>query len=262
VLTSSFFVFWGPVAVVQVPTISFVSDVRGPAWALTLLIIGGFVPSLAALVLALTLEGKTGAGQLLRRSVQFNLGGRWYLAIFAVVLCGTTGQIALNRLLGNDFDFRMFLAQLPSFFPLIVLGPISEELGWRGYLLTKLQRHRSPLAASVLVGVVWALWHLPLFFMNGTSQNELNLPFAGFFFGLIMISIIMIWLHNGTNGSIWTAILFHWLFTYAMQVTSSGVTRSVPYNWLEYSPYVVIAGLVVLVASRVGPRLSFRKASA
>jgi CAAX protease family protein len=92
-----------------------------------------------------------------------------------------------------------------------------------------------------------ALWHLPLFHLVGTSQYELKIPFLGFAFGIVGISILFTWLHNNTNGSIWTAIFFHWIFTYSAQVVSSGVVRSPQYNWLEYAPYYIAAIVIVLI---------------
>jgi len=243
----SYIVFWGPIAVFKVPTISFVSNVRGPIWAIILFIIGGFVPSLVAIILTRIRQGTEGLKSLLKRCFQFRLGLGWYLAIIIVVLLGSAGQLIIHSLLGNSFDFSLYLAQLSSFIPLIIIGPISEELGWRGYLLSKLQLKWNALVSSVLIGIVWAFWHLPLFFLIGTSQHELHLPFMGFLVGTIAVSIIFSWINNNTNNSIWAAILLHWLYTYAAQVNSTGVTRSPEYNWLEYLPYVLIAIVVVVI---------------
>ena len=246
-LGCSFLLFWGPLAVFKIPTISFVADKRGPAWAIVLFVINGFVPSLTALILSRLREGKAGLRSLLRRFLLFNLGLRWYLAIAAVVLLGTAGQIAINSILGHGFEWRLFVQQLPTFLPLIILGPISEEFGWRGYLLAKFQQRFGALSSALVVGVIWALWHLPLFYMVGDLHYELQLPFAGFFVGTISISVVMTWLNNNTSASIWTAVLTHWLYTYSVQVVSSGITRSPLYSWLEYFPYLIIAILVVAV---------------
>ena len=243
----SFFVFWGPLALLQIPAISFVSGETGPLWAVILFMLGGFVPSLVALFLTWQREGKPGLKRLGRRIVQFNIGWRWYLAVFAIVICSTAGQLLIIRLLGQQFDFSLFIAQLGSFLPLLIIGPLSEEIGWRGYALDRLQPRWSPIASAMIVGVCWAFWHLPLFFIVGTSQNVLQLPFLGFLCGLIAISILFAWLQNHTGGSIWTAIFFHWLYTYSAQVVASGVNRSVTYNLLEYLPYVILAVVVVLI---------------
>jgi uncharacterized protein len=130
---------------------------------------------------------------------------------------------------------------------LLFLGPLSEELGWRGYAQTRLQTRWNPLATGLVVGVAWAFWHLPLFLWPGTSQHELKIPFIGFSCGVIAISVLMAWLHNHTNGMIWTAVFFHWIYTYAGQVVATGATRTGLYNWLEYIPYILAALVISLI---------------
>jgi membrane protease YdiL (CAAX protease family) len=246
-LAFSFFVFWGPLALFKVPTISFVSDVKGPTWAISLYIIGGFVPSLLAVFLTWKSEGGSGLRKLGQRIIQFKFGWRWYVYIFLIVIVGTVGLLTINRLLGNTFDGNLFLAQLGSFLPLLILGPLSEEIGWRGYALGRLQTRWNALTSSLMIGLVWALWHLPLFMMVGTSQYESGIPFISFLVLLVSSSVLYTWLYNNTQPSLWSAILLHWIYTYAAQVLETGVTRSPLYNWLECIPYVIMAGLVVLI---------------
>lgn len=245
-----YLVLWGPLVVFQIPVSSFVSSVRGPTWALILLLIGGFMPTVVALALTSLKEGRAGLAQMWQRTIQVKIGWRWYLAALGLVVLGSAGQIAINNLLGHTFDFSLFLTQLPSFVPLILIGPISEELGWRGYAQTRLQTRWNPLVSGLVVGIVWALWHLPLFLMIGTSQHELHIPFAGFFCGVVALSVLFAWLHNHTGGSIWMAVFFHWIYTFAGQVIATGVDRSPLYNGLEYTPYILVAIIVAVVWSR------------
>ncbi len=253
-LALSYLVFWGPLAVFQVTATSFVGSKMGPPWAVALYILGGFVPSGVAVVLIGLREGRTGLASLWRRMTQFRIGWRMYLAAIAIVAFGTVCQIGLNNILGNAFDLKLFVVQLPSLLPLLILGPLSEELGWRGYAQDRLQTRVSAQAAAVIVGIVWALWHLPLFFMPGTSQHELGIPFIGFLFGIVSMSLMFGWLHNRTAGSIWTAIFFHWIYTYAGQVVATGVTRTPLYNWLEYTPFMLAAVLVAVLWNRQAQR--------
>jgi len=246
-LVFSYFVFWGPLALLKIPTISFVSDVKGPSWAIALFLIGGFVPSLLAIFLTWKKEGTAGLHHLGHRIVQVNIGWRWYLAAVLVVILATMGQLVIISLMGQAFDMTLFAAQLGSFLPLLIFGPLSEEIGWRGYALDRLQTKWNALVSALIVGLVWGLWHGPLFAMVGTSYHESAIPFAGFLVGMMAVSVLFTWLHNNTAGSIWTAIFFHWLYTYSAQVVASGVTRSVFYNWLEYVPYLIIAIIVVLI---------------
>jgi hypothetical protein len=245
----SYLVLWGPLAAFQVTAISFVDNKAGPIWAVILYIIGGFVPSLVALGLTGLWEGKAGLKHMWQRMIQFKIGWRWYLTALGLVVFGTAGQLLIMRLLGQTFDMRIFLVLLPSLLPLLVLGPISEELGWRGYAQDRLQTRWNGIVSGLVVGVFWALWHLPLFFIPGTAQHELSMPFFSFFLGVVGQSVLFAWLHNRTQGSIWTAIFYHWVFTYAAQVLATGVTRSSVYNWLEYSPYI-LAALVIGLAWR------------
>ena len=246
-LAFSYFVFWGPLALLKIPTISFVSDAKGPFWAIALYLIGGFVPSLLAIFLTWKKERLPGLRILGQRIIQFRLGWRWYVFTFLIVSVGTAGQLTINKLLGNTFNRYLFGAQLGSFLPLLIIGPLSEEIGWRGYALERLQTRWNALTSSLIVGLVWALWHLPLFMMVGTSYHESGVPFISFLIILMASSILYTWLYNNTQQSLWSAILLHWLYTYAAQVLSSGVTRSPLYYWLEYLPYVVMAFVVVLI---------------
>jgi membrane protease YdiL (CAAX protease family) len=254
----SYFVFWGPLALFKVPTINFVTKGAGPGWAIALFIAGGFVPSLVAVVLTLIFEGTAGLRRLGRRVVQFDIGWRWYLAATGVVAAATAGQILIVRLMGHSFDFGLFLAQIGSLVPLIILGSLSEELGWRGYALDRVQTRWNALPSAIIVGVVWALWHLPLFYMVGTSQHELGVPFVGFSVGLIALSVLFTWLHNNTAGSVWAAIYLHWIYTYSSQVVATGAVRTPLYNWIEYLPYVLAAAIVVVIW---GPRALRRTTS-
>ena len=246
-LAFSYFVFWGPLALFKIPTGSFVSDVKGPAWAIIFLLVGGFVPSLLGIFLTWKKEGVSGLRLLCRRIIQFKLCWRWYGYTLLIVIAGTAGQLAINKLLGNTFTGHLFWAQLGSSLQLLILGPLSEEIGWRGYALGRLQTRWNALTSSLIVGLVWALWHLPLFMMVGTSQHESGVPFIGFLIKMMSISVLFTWLYNNTKQSLWSAILLHWLYTYAAQVLSSGVSRLPLYNWLEYLPYVIMAAIVVLI---------------
>lgn len=246
-LAFSWFVFWGPLALFKIPAISFVSDIKGPSWAIALYLVGGFAPSLLAIFLTWKKEGLPGLRILGQHIIQFKLGWRWYVFTFLIVIAGTAGQLTINKLLGNTFNGYLFWGQLGSFLPLLIIGPLSEEIGWRGYALERLQTRWNALTSSLIIGLVWALWHLPLLMMVGTSFHESGDPFIGFLIKMIASSVLYTWLYNNTKQSLWSAILLHWLYSYAAQVVSSGVTRSPLYNWLEYLPYVTMAAIVVLI---------------
>ncbi|HKJ59865.1 MAG TPA: CPBP family intramembrane glutamic endopeptidase, partial [Halobacteriales archaeon] len=104
------------------------------------------------------------------------------------------------------------LAILPALF-IATLPPILEELGWRGYALDRLQMDWSALSASLILGVVWAGWHLPLFFIEGSFHKEVvGFATAGFWLfmiGIVALSVIFTWVYNHISRSILGIIILH-----------------------------------------------------
>ncbi|MGD2205693.1 MAG: CPBP family intramembrane metalloprotease, partial [Anaerolineae bacterium] len=104
------------------------------------------------------------------------------------------------------------LGILPFAIFILFFGPVPEELGWRGYALDRLQMKWSALGSSLVLGVVWALWHLPLFFVDGTYQNNLGvgtLSFWIFMLEVIPKSILITWIYNNNRRSTLSAVLLH-----------------------------------------------------
>jgi membrane protease YdiL (CAAX protease family) len=113
--------------------------------------------------------------------------------------------VAVVGSLGREFVRVLFLG-----------GPLEEELGWRGFALPRLQAQRTALDAALALGLIWGLWHIPLYFVPGTGQYEtareatsLGFTIGAFVVWTIGLSILFTWLYNETNGSLIVAILFH-----------------------------------------------------
>ena len=107
------------------------------------------------------------------------------------------------------------LTIVPTLLFWLFFGPVPEEPGWRGYATDGLQAQTGATRASLVVGSVWMLWHLPLFFIEGTWQAE-HLGFGTTLFGLwamgvIIESVLYTWIYNNTQRSIFAAILFHFV---------------------------------------------------
>lgn len=93
-----------------------------------------------------------------------------------------------------------------------ILGPLPEEMGWRGVALDRLQATMSPVSASIVLGIMWSIWHLPLFAIEGTFQNQLVLGSPRFWIFLstmVPLSVIITWVYNNCNRSILSAVLIH-----------------------------------------------------
>jgi membrane protease YdiL (CAAX protease family) len=107
---------------------------------------------------------------------------------------------------------------------MMITVALGEEVGWRGYALPALQARYSALLSSLILGVLWALWHLPVFFNPDTLYS--NLPFALWLAYAVPLAVIITWLFNSAGGSVLMAIVFH-----AVINASSELWKTIP----EYS---------------------------
>ncbi len=102
---------------------------------------------------------------------------------------------------------------VPFLLVTLINGPIPEDLGWRGYALDRLQARWSALTASIVLGVVWTIWHLPLFYFEG-MKHDVGIQsqwFWLFVLQTIPVTVIFTWIFNNTSRSTLGAILFHFM---------------------------------------------------
>ena len=171
-----------------------------------LYILAVYSPGFAAIFLVWRHAGATGLLGFLRRLTLWRAPRGWWafliLGIPAVFYAGA----ALKGSLGDPFPFSPWTQVFPALALHLFLGPI-EELGWRGYALPLLQRRLNPLGAGLLLGLVWAVWHIPAFLLGGTVQSAWS--FGPFFAGVIAISVIMTPMFNAARGSLLLPFLYH-----------------------------------------------------
>ena len=167
-----------------------------------------FGPSIAGvIVIALTL-GKEGMQDVGQRALRWRVGLRWW--IVALFFSGLLLSIAIviNLLMGGSMPSFAFFREgwywAPVYFLLTLIGgPLGEEFGWRGFALPNLQRKWNPTIASIILGTVWGLWHLPLFFQPGSLHAEIGLKMLPVYvIGEITLATIMTWVYNSTGGSL------------------------------------------------------------
>jgi membrane protease YdiL (CAAX protease family) len=247
VLGMSYLILWGPIALLKIRTANLVEGKIYNLPALILYLIGGFVPSIVGIILTVSYEGKEGLKMLFRSAINFRIGFSSLLIIIVYVIATGSLQIILYTLVGGLFDYSQFLKQLPTIFPLMILGPLSEEFGWRGFLQKRIIKEFTSIRGSIIIGLIWSLWHLPLFYMIGTSQHDFNIPFIPFAISIISSSLVYTYLYIKTNGNLFSAILLHWLFTYILQVISSQITRTPTYNLLECLPALIIGSVFLIL---------------
>ncbi|MGE5347894.1 MAG: CPBP family intramembrane glutamic endopeptidase, partial [Actinomycetota bacterium] len=192
-------------------------------------------------------DRKSGLKELLKSAISYRIGFQVLAVIVLYPVIIGLFQLFIINLTGGSFDYSQFIKQLPSILPLVILGPLSEEFGWRGFLQKRVNTEFSPVIGSIVIGVVWALWHLPLFYLPGTSQHDFSIPFIPCFFSLVFTTFVYTWGYLNSHQSLLSAILLHWVGTYVMQVISSQVTRSVEYNYLEVLPSVLIGTVFIIL---------------
>ena len=182
-------------------------------------ILGGLGPLAVSLILLYT-NKNSDKKEFWKRVYSFKrVGIKWFSVIFIVAIAATLLAILLAVIIGDKsrhFDnFVNFFTDpvlILSTLGLNILAVIFEELGWRGYALPRLQERFSALVSSLILGGIWALWHLPLFFITGTYQQGLELNSMQFWIfttGFFAQSILITWIFNNTERSILAALLFH-----------------------------------------------------
>ena len=181
--------------------------------------LGALSSSLAAVVLVVIEGRKGGLLELLGRVLIWRVGIRWWAFALFFVIVPSVASLYLYQLLGGpavDWSGLQPLYQVvPMFIFLTLAAGIGEEFGWRGFLLPRLQSRHNALVSSLIVGVAWATWHVPLFFIEGTSQYEQQLQggllpaILGYALFVIANSVQFTWLFNNTRGSVLLAAVFH-----------------------------------------------------
>jgi uncharacterized protein len=178
--------------------------------------IGAPGPSISAIALTCALDGMEGMKKLLRKFLIWRVSFAWYLFALIVPSALLVCAMAIYTLRGGSLG-RIDWANWPMLLSAIALalpyGPVSEELGWRGYMLPQLQRRYSPLLSSVILGAIWMLWHTPLFWLPGGAaiSGPAVTVFAVVWYLAYLIgwSIVFTWMYNNTHGSVLLAVLLH-----------------------------------------------------
>jgi membrane protease YdiL (CAAX protease family) len=177
-------------------------------------------PTLASFLVAAITTGRAGVRQLLRRYVLWRVGLHWYLLVFVGL---PLIQLAVSSVLVGIGPLRAFIVQWPLYFTIFlpnvlitaVAAQLWEESGWSGFAIPALQRRFGAWRACLILGPLWALFHLPLFLVPGqifpTKVNAITIvvQMVILMIGAIPLRMVMTWVFNNTKGSILIAILFH-----------------------------------------------------
>jgi membrane protease YdiL (CAAX protease family) len=212
---------------------------------------GAFGPAVAAVVSAATIGGRAELGQLLRR-FRFR-GVTWRGLALAVgiwpllVAAAIAGASAPGVPAAPAPQVSLALAIL-VFIEVLIFTSVGEELGWRGYALPILLARDRPLFASTIVGAVWAIWHLPLFWIPGTAQAAF--PFGYFALSILATSFVYTAVFRLTQPSIIPVLLLHASQDASLNIAQIGWPQATAGGtfWLSYFGMVIAAGVVAALA--------------
>jgi uncharacterized protein len=241
--------FWIPVAVSGL-------DVSEPPGVI-LLAIGILGPAASAMILIYLLGDRQERRDYWDRLIGFKrIGLKWY----AIILLVPPAYSALAILQGLLIDGSMppldtavgYVTNPGSIIPFAILilfyGPLPEEMGWRGYALDRLQRRWNALASSLILGVIWSIWHMPLFFMRSTLMSDVFPLWSTRFWvamgpGILSGAVLMTWVYNNTERSTLAAVLLHFMMNFTGEfLRLPGDLKNYQFLW-----QILIAVVVIMI---------------
>jgi len=183
-----------------------------PVFTTICMIIGGLAPSLAAVVLIYFYGKPGGLKSLFKRAVIWRLGKTYILLVFMIPAIVFGAHAVKVYLLGGSWpshDIYQEPWMIPALLFLMLLLQLGEEFGWRGFALDRLQKKFGSIYASLILGLIWALWHLPMFLAVGFGHHDNQLPFFHLATTLVLMSFIITWAQNKSGNSLLPAFFLH-----------------------------------------------------
>jgi len=236
----------------------FLTDSVTATQGLVLVILASNVPSVMAIVLTAMVFGRGALRKLLARLLIWRVNPLWYLVVILGPVALVGGVVGLNTLMGGpalSLGMPLLGAAVFLAFSIVPGSALGEEIGWRGYALPRLQARMSALSASLIIGPIWALWHLPLW-LTGAPGRTPTL-YAAFFASVIALSVILTWVYNSTGGSLLMVVLLHATFNLPVTLAIDDLGNRATVPVLLYFGLTVVAAIVVVVVA--GPAHLSRK---
>lgn len=238
-----------------IPTALFGEEVLSSLWVIPFLL-GGFGPSAAGVILLYRTREPQEVKEFWSRLLDFRrISPAWYLGILIGFPLLLGAAVGVDILLGGEapaLEQVQVLGEQPLMLVGLVVGglltgPLSEELGWRGYALDELLKRRSALGASLVTTPIWWAWHLPLFWTAGTSQSEYWMSGGLFWVFLVQtfpLSILLTWSAMDNQRSILAPVLVHFAFNTALSLAHPLPERVMVINAVLLG--LAAGGLVIL----------------
>jgi len=172
-----------------------------------LYILAVYSPGIAGVFLVWRHYGLKGLGSFFRRLTLWRMPRAWWFYLILGIPVIAFLSAALNGTISDPFNFSPWYQVFPALLSAFFLGTL-EEFGWRGIAQPLLQRKMAPFWAGLVVGIIWATWHIPAFLLGGGLQYSAwaAVPFFG---GVIALAVILTPMFNSSNGSLLIAYLYH-----------------------------------------------------
>jgi hypothetical protein len=236
-LALSFGVTWGIVALYILFKDPIESLFGEMAYTHPLFRLAVYSPGFAGIFLVWRHYGVSGLASYLRRLLMWRMPAAWWAFLLLGIPACFYLAAAVKGNLGDPNPISSLDHLILALIITLFIGPI-EEFGWRGVALPLLQRRFAPLWAGLILGAIWALWHIPAFILDGTPQAAWS--FGAFFVAVVAISVILTAMFNSARGSILIAALFHF------QTNGPTWPDAQPWDALVFA----IAAAVVVVIDR------------
>jgi len=203
------------------------------------IILAGCAPTVSAVILTGIESGKNGVDQLLGRFTLWRVGIHWYAFVLLSEAAIGLSAIGLIIVPGGAVELPLYLSQwhlvLPIFLFNGLVAGLMEEFGWRGYALPRLQASRSAVSASLIIGVLWGLWHVPMWWKDLPVEILARMLLG------IACAILYTWVYNNTKGSLLMPVLYHAAGNTARGMLQLMGVLSLPYgklSWVVSKPYL------------------------
>ena len=233
--------FFGLVLIISLPFYFLASLVPGEM-AMFLLLTLAIAPISAALILVFRENGVDGAKRLLKRSFDFEriTNKIWYIPIFFLIPVLFLLALGLMVFMGAPLpDPIAPILAAPVAFLAFFLFALFEEVGWMGYAFDPMQERWHALIASLILGIIWAAWHIPLYIFAGLDP----LWIAGQLISLIGIRTLIVWIYNNTGKSVFAVIIFHAVYNVCTIMITSFYTSL---GHLLTSIFIIITAVIVV----------------
>lgn len=218
-----------------------------------------FSPTMSAIILSGLIGGVAGIKKLFSGFLRLKVGFKWYIAAFSLALWPLLASLVYIAM-GNSVPGIAAGTTIPFLISNLIFtlfsGPLSEEAGWRGFALPRLQKKYNALVSSIILGIIWACWHIPFYAQSG---GKVGLPLPIYIVMVTTITIFITWIYNNTNGSLALCVLSHFCFNFDSGFIA-GYFGLLPRQVFNMGCGALLGVYIIIIIIIFGPKHLSRKA--